>query len=83
MSTLILGMMARVSLGHTGRALILPRFGVVIFIAISFAAIARVLVAFGWLDFRVGLLITASGWIIAFATFVLLYAPILMRPRHS
>jgi uncharacterized protein involved in response to NO len=81
MSTLILGMMARVSLGHTGRPLVLPRFGVVIFIAITGAAIARTWVALGWFDFRVGLLVTATGWIIAFAMFVILYAPILTSPR--
>lgn len=81
MGTLILGVMTRVALGHTGRPLSLPRFGVVIYIAISAAALARVLAALQLLDYRTGLLLAAIGWSLAFATFTLMYWPILTRPR--
>jgi uncharacterized protein involved in response to NO len=82
MSSLILGMMTRVSLGHTGRPLSLPRFGVVIYLAISVAAITRLLVALSWIDFQIGLILTTIAWIVAFGFFTVLYYPILTKPRR-
>jgi uncharacterized protein involved in response to NO len=81
MGTLILGVMTRVALGHTGRSLSLPRFGIVIYIAITVAGLARVLVALQVLDYRVGLLFAAIGWSLAFGVFTLIYWPILTQPR--
>lgn len=81
MSSLILGMMTRVSLGHTGRPLSLPRFGVLIYFSISAAAIARLLVALNWIDFQIGLIFATITWIIAFGLFIILYYPILTKPR--
>lgn len=81
MGTLILGVMTRVALGHTGRALALPRFAIAIYIAITLAALARVLAALQLLDYRVGLLVAALGWSLAFGIFTLIYWPILTRPR--
>jgi uncharacterized protein involved in response to NO len=81
MSSLILGMMTRVSLGHTGRPLYLPRFGVLIYIAISVAAITRLLVALRWIDFRIGLILTTVAWVMAFGIFIIIYYPILTKPR--
>lgn len=81
MGTLILGVMTRVALGHTGRTLTLPRFAIAIYVAITLAALARVLAALQLLDYRVGLLVAATGWSLAFATFTLIYWPILTRPR--
>lgn len=83
MGTLILGVMTRVALGHTGRALTLPTFGVIIYLAISVAALSRVLAALGWINYSFGLMLAASGWTLAFALFLLLYWPILTRPRIS
>lgn len=81
MGTLILGVMTRVALGHTGRALTLPTFGVIIYLAISIAALSRVLAALGWINYSFGLMLAASGWTLAFTLFLLLYWPILTRPR--
>jgi uncharacterized protein involved in response to NO len=81
MATLILGVMTRVALGHTGRSLSLPRFGIVIYIAITVAGLVRVLVALQVLDYRLGLLFAAIGWSLAFAVFTLIYWPILTQPR--
>lgn len=81
MATLILGVMTRVALGHTGRSLTLPQFGIVIYVAITLAALARVLVALQLLDYRAGLLLAAVSWTLAFGVFVLIYWPILTRPR--
>ena len=81
MGTLILGIMTRVALGHTGRSLALPPFGVLIYLAITLGALSRVLTAVHVMDYRVGLSIAAIGWTLAFSLFVLIYWPILSRPR--
>ena len=81
MGTLILGIMTRVALGHTGRSLALPPFGVLIYLAITLGALSRVLTAVHVMDYRVGLSIAAIGWTLAFSLFVLIYWPILNRPR--
>lgn len=81
MGTLILGVMSRVALGHTGRTLTLPRFGIAIYAAITLTVLARVLAALQLLDYRVGLLVAATGWTFAFALFTLIYWPILTRLR--
>ncbi|HEX7764089.1 MAG TPA: NnrS family protein, partial [Cellvibrio sp.] len=81
MGTLIVGVMTRVALGHTGRPLTLPAFGWLIYAGISLAAICRVGAALGWLDYRLGVMIAAAGWCFAFSLFVFIYWPILSRPR--
>jgi uncharacterized protein involved in response to NO len=81
MGTLILGVMTRVALGHTGRPLKLPRIGLVIYAAITLAAVIRVIVAMQLMDYRNGLLIAAISWSIAFAFFTWVYWPILTRSR--
>lgn len=81
MATLILGLMTRVSLGHTGRPLQLPDFAVLIYLAVSLAAVARVMAALQWIDYRWGLTVAAAAWTAAFALFMALYWTTLTRPR--
>ncbi|MCK9468646.1 MAG: NnrS family protein [Porticoccaceae bacterium] len=81
MGTLILGVMTRVSLGHTGRPLVLPRGAIVIYVLISVAAVARLLSALGWLGYREPLVISGVAFSAAFAVFLLLYGRILWVPR--
>ena len=79
---LALGMMARVSLGHTGRPLEAHPLMVFAFGLITLAAIARLGMAF----FPVlgGLLIASVLlWSLAFAIFAIFYTPILLTPRKS
>lgn len=80
-ATLILGVMTRVALGHTGRPLKLPRFAVVIYLSILAATLMRLLTAGGLLDFRVGVSASAVLWVLAFSSFVAIYLPILSSPR--
>ncbi|MEQ1790112.1 MAG: NnrS family protein, partial [Rickettsiales bacterium] len=81
---LILGMMSRVSLGHSGRPLVIRRCMVFAFISIFAAAIARV---FGVVLFpdntMIWLEIAALFWVIAFGIFVYIYTPILTSPRPT
>lgn len=81
MATLILGVMARVSLGHTGRAFKLPRFGGWIFGLITLAAAVRVCAAVDALPYLLSIRIAGLAWIAAFALFLILYIPILFAPR--
>lgn len=77
---IIFGVMCRVALGHTGRALILPKLGTVIFTLIVGAAISR-LISFFVEHYFVTLWISALLWIASVIIFLLLFGPILVSPR--
>ncbi len=79
---LTLGMMARVSLGHTGRLLEAPRSVVAAFVLLAAAALTRVvlpIVAPGF--YMASLVVAGSLWAAAFALFLIGYGPILTSPR--
>ncbi len=79
---LTLGMMARVSLGHTGRALKTSNTIAIAFALINFAALFRVFLP-ALLPFWYGsfLLISTYCWLAAFSLFVFTYTPILSSVR--
>ena len=80
--SLTLGMMARVALGHTGRPLVVARPVVWAFVAITVAAVVRVvapLLAPSW--YLASLIAAGSLWTLAFALYLTVYAPILAAPR--
>ncbi|MCL4792489.1 MAG: NnrS family protein, partial [Gammaproteobacteria bacterium] len=77
----ILGMITRVALGHTGRPLQAARIIQLAYVLLGVSAVVR---TFGPLDpGGIALAYTGSGllWIAAFSLFVWHYAPILTRPR--
>lgn len=77
-----LGMMARVSIGHTGREMILNSWMVLSFIILNVAAIVRVILPMFMHDFYLQLIQVASGlWIVAFTIFVIAYTPMLLKAR--
>jgi len=77
-----LGMMARVALGHTGRPVSARPAMVWAFLLLAVASLIRVLIPllFPAVE-EAALLISAAGWILAFATFVWIYAPYLIQSR--
>ena len=78
-----LGMMARVSLGHTGRDVTKPPAVVaVLFTILGLGAVIRVVLV-GLLPSAQAVWILAAQflWIAAFAGFVWIYAPLWLRPR--
>lgn len=75
MGGLILAMMARVSLGHTGRALQPPKAMAWAFGLLNLGALIRVSADSGWLW------LAALCWSLAFALFAWYYAPMLCRAR--
>ncbi|MBX3027107.1 NnrS family protein [bacterium] len=79
---LTLGMMARVALGHTGRALQATPAMAVAFALINAAAAVRALAAAALPTFYAQTVLVAGGlWLAAFAIFGASYAGILVRPR--
>ena len=82
MGGIILAMIARVSLGHTGRPLAPPKIMNLAFFIISLATIIR---AFGpWMLPEKSLIfVDISGfyWLIAYGIFALKYGPMLASPR--
>jgi uncharacterized protein involved in response to NO len=80
--SLTLGMMARVSLGHTGRVLQAPRVMAISFLCLVGAAVLRVAAPFLGSSAYFGLLVGAAiGWSSAFALYLLNYWTILLSPR--
>lgn len=78
---LILGVIARVSLGHTGRPLVLPRGLVTAFIMIHLAALVRVVTAFEAMPWHAGVGISSLLWVLAFGIFLARYTRVLASPR--
>jgi uncharacterized protein involved in response to NO len=79
--TMILAVTTRASLGHTGRELRAHRAMVFGYAMVCGAAIARIATAVGWIAFLPGLRLSAAMWILAFLLFLIVYLPILTRPR--
>ncbi|MHB1216054.1 MAG: NnrS family protein [Thiobacillus sp.] len=79
---LTLGMMARVSLGHTGRMLEPSPLMTRAFVAINLAALIRVALPLLFPGVYAQIMTVAGlAWVAAFGLFVMLYAPMLLRPR--
>jgi uncharacterized protein involved in response to NO len=80
-ATMILAVMSRASLGHTGRPLAADRPTTAAYVLVSLGAAGRV--AASLLQSGSDVLIVGSGllWAAGFALFVVVYAPILWRPR--
>jgi len=84
MGGLILAMISRVSLGHTGRPLTPPKAMTLSYIFITLAALIRALGP--WvLPEKTMIFIDISGafWLLAFGIFAVTYAPMLMSPRKD
>lgn len=77
-----LGMMARVSLGHTGREMKLNSWMVLAFILINVAAIFRVILPVFMHDYYLQLIQVAGWlWVVSFIIYLLVYTPMWLKPR--
>ena len=79
---LIIGMLTRTARGHTGRPLQVSRLEVAAYVLVAGAAVARVLLPllapqhlFIWL------VAAAAAWALAFALYLVVFAPWLLAPR--
>ena len=80
LSSLIVAMMMRSSLGHTGRELIASRADVASFLLLQLAAILRVIAGMTG-SYRAMVITSGVVWMLAFLVFLLRYAPMLLQPR--
>ncbi|MDO6387201.1 NnrS family protein [Uliginosibacterium sp. 31-12] len=79
---LILGMITRTALGHTGRLLKAGRLETSCYVLLQLALLARVLPALLWpAAYMPGLHLSATLWAACFALYLWKYAPMLWHPR--
>jgi uncharacterized protein involved in response to NO len=81
MSTLIIGMISRVSLGHSGRPLILKKGMLISYTSILAAAVVRVSLGFWPQYYVLGIQVVACLWIVSFGVLLFYYCPIYFSPR--
>ncbi len=79
--TMMLAVMARATLGHTGRALVADRLTVWVFALVGLAALARIAAAWPVPGTVALLIASALAWVAAFALFAWRYGPMMLRPR--
>lgn len=79
MGGMILAVMTRATLGHTGQALAADRWTTIIYVLAIAAAVARVAAALSPTGFDQLLLIAGATWIAAFGLFSVRYGAILLR----
>ncbi|HEY5719165.1 MAG TPA: NnrS family protein, partial [Gammaproteobacteria bacterium] len=83
-AAMVVAMASRVSLGHSGRALELDRYGWYCFLGVELALLLRVLAEMPWplAWLRDGLtLLAALAWLVALGAWTARFAPIYLRPR--
>ena len=81
MATMIIAVMTRATLGHTGRELRANGPTVLIYVLITVGAVLRVAAPVGLLDYMPGMHLSALAWGGAFIGFLLVYGPILFARR--
>jgi uncharacterized protein involved in response to NO len=80
-ATMMLAVMTRATLGHTGRALHADALTTAIYALVTMAAVARVLSTLLPLAYEPLMWTSGFTWIAAFGLFVLHYGPMLVMPR--
>lgn len=81
MGTMILAVMTRATLGHTGRELHAGPTTSVIYLFVTVGAALRVAAPLSSIDYRVGMEVAGLCWLGAFVLFIFSYGPILFAPR--
>jgi len=79
--TMLLAVMTRVSLGHTGRVLSASRPTIVIYLLINAAALVRVAASWSAAGTMTFIVVSGLCWIAAFGLFEIRYSPVLLSPR--
>jgi uncharacterized protein involved in response to NO len=79
--TMLMAVMSRASLGHTGRPLVAPRAVAAAYVLLTVAALLRVVAPLLPDNYNVLLAAAGCAWALAFALFSVVYLPILTGPR--
>lgn len=80
-ATMLLAVMSRAALGHTGRPLVVHPATTAAYVLISLATLLRVCAALVPEINAAALGAAGAAWVVGFALFVAVYAPILALPR--
>lgn len=83
MATMILAVMTRATLGHTGRELRASPLTTLLYVLVTAGAVLRVAASLGFVDYTLGMEVAAVAWAAAFLVFLLDYGPILLGPRRD
>jgi uncharacterized protein involved in response to NO len=81
MTTMILAVMTRATLGHTGRELRANAATVALYLLVTTGAVIRVATSLGFGAYRIGIDVAGSFWAAALILFLIAYGPMLWRPR--
>jgi uncharacterized protein involved in response to NO len=81
MGTMILAVMTRATLGHTGRELRAGPATTIIYVLVTIGAALRVGAPLSFVDYTVGMEVAGLCWLGAFLLFIASYGPILFAPR--
>ncbi len=82
LATMVLGVMTRVALGHTGRPLVVDPLIALAYLLLLLAGLMRVFgLGVAGINYANVIVISASLWSAAFALFLYVYVPILWAPR--
>lgn len=81
MTTMILAVMTRATLGHTGRELKANGATVVIYVLVTIGAVLRVAAPLGYANYTLAMQFSALAWGGALLLFLIVYGPILWRLR--
>jgi len=81
MGMMTLAVMTRATLGHTGRDVVTTPSTIAIYVSVAIAALARLAAPVLPQFYYELLLIAGAAWLLAFVLFVLVYGPMLARPR--
>jgi len=81
MSTMILAVMTRATLGHTGRALVATKPTILLYCLVTLGAVLRVTAGLGLIDYAIGRDAAAVAWATAFVLYLATYGPMLFGAR--
>ena len=81
MATMILAVMTRATLGHTGRELHANGATIAIYLLVTIGAVLRVAAPLGYAEYTLAMQVSALAWGGALLLFLIAYGPILWSPR--
>lgn len=83
MGGLIMGMITRTALGHSGRPVVAGRWETTAYILVLSGAVLRVGAALIPTVYLAGMFSAGMAWTLAFSLYAITYAPVLTRPRAA
>jgi uncharacterized protein involved in response to NO len=81
MGIMTFAVMTRATLGHTGRDVVTTPTTILIYVGVMLAALARLAAPFLPGVYYPLLLLAGAAWLFAFGLFIVVYGPMLARPR--